>query len=538
MASFMNKQISQETFDEVVKENIDEFGMSSDDALADAITQFKSQGIDLSIIDTTGGIGRDDITNAISIITDYDGTSRDNINLIITTIMSLSTLVNPMHQMAKRNMSILIKTCWNSIICLMSIQTPKEILVEVLKFVSELCQTDPSCRDAFAPGGNDRACRLLSSSFDPRHLAENVDILCLTLNVIKNAICKTENNKNSAMKLGIGPIISAILREDYKPLGIDIDTLANIQMSVFQVIKGLCLFDDTRRDMSCAYDNGRYFIGLPIVVESMVQAAHKFKQYPALAAAAMSATKQLVLSEEAVKAVANCGGMELPLAVLGDKQSSVELVRSVLGLMRNLCADDERKTRLVNDGTMCLVLQKMVAEAFVEDSTLVEHAMATLAAMALRSPQNGTKIIEANGVDSIIKGMRKHPTKGALQRYACMVIRNIAGRSPELHSFMLDAGIESVIRDASRLQGAVDSAYAALRDLGIDVQYVKLAADGTVQPVYEHFGDNKVTNFSATFDTAHDFYDRVDVESKAPFSGCDTFGNPHNDHDHDHDHQH
>lgn len=37
------KRVSQETFDETVKENMDDFDMSREDAIADAIDQFKMQ---------------------------------------------------------------------------------------------------------------------------------------------------------------------------------------------------------------------------------------------------------------------------------------------------------------------------------------------------------------------------------------------------------------------------------------------------------------------------------------------------------------
>lgn len=40
----MAKFITQATFDEVVKENIEDFGMEKEAAAGDAIAQFKSQG--------------------------------------------------------------------------------------------------------------------------------------------------------------------------------------------------------------------------------------------------------------------------------------------------------------------------------------------------------------------------------------------------------------------------------------------------------------------------------------------------------------
>lgn len=45
-----SKKVSQEYFDSVVNENINDFGMSEQEAIDDAINQFKSQGVDLSII--------------------------------------------------------------------------------------------------------------------------------------------------------------------------------------------------------------------------------------------------------------------------------------------------------------------------------------------------------------------------------------------------------------------------------------------------------------------------------------------------------
>ena len=54
-------RISQQTFDDVVRENKDDFDMSDKEALADAISQFEKQGVDLSYIDKTGGVGQEEV---------------------------------------------------------------------------------------------------------------------------------------------------------------------------------------------------------------------------------------------------------------------------------------------------------------------------------------------------------------------------------------------------------------------------------------------------------------------------------------------
>ena len=47
------KQISQETFDAVVQENMEEFEMDLNEAVQDALDQFKTQGVDMSNLITS-----------------------------------------------------------------------------------------------------------------------------------------------------------------------------------------------------------------------------------------------------------------------------------------------------------------------------------------------------------------------------------------------------------------------------------------------------------------------------------------------------
>lgn len=47
------KQISQETFDAVVRKNMEEFEMDLNEAVQDAVDQFKTQGVDMSNLITS-----------------------------------------------------------------------------------------------------------------------------------------------------------------------------------------------------------------------------------------------------------------------------------------------------------------------------------------------------------------------------------------------------------------------------------------------------------------------------------------------------
>eukprot|EP00614_Pseudopedinella_elastica_P022207 CAMPEP_0172625482 /NCGR_PEP_ID=MMETSP1068-20121228/144118_1 /TAXON_ID=35684 /ORGANISM="Pseudopedinella elastica, Strain CCMP716" /LENGTH=164 /DNA_ID=CAMNT_0013434791 /DNA_START=76 /DNA_END=567 /DNA_ORIENTATION=+ len=54
MSALASKRITQKTFDECVRENVEEFEMEKEEALEDAVKQFTSQGVDLTNIDTSG----------------------------------------------------------------------------------------------------------------------------------------------------------------------------------------------------------------------------------------------------------------------------------------------------------------------------------------------------------------------------------------------------------------------------------------------------------------------------------------------------
>lgn len=103
----MAKRISQETFDEAVKENMEEFEMASGEAIKDAIKQFQGQGIDLDGIDVSGGIGRAEIDAAITEVIRLSTTSVAEAIEIELAIHQLSILCAEKTEWTRRNQSLL-----------------------------------------------------------------------------------------------------------------------------------------------------------------------------------------------------------------------------------------------------------------------------------------------------------------------------------------------------------------------------------------------------------------------------------------------
>lgn len=417
-------------------------------------------------------------------------------------------------------------------------------------------------RDFFEPGGSKRLCDILSACLDKEDtipIANKNSILVSGINLARS-VAKSENVKFNLMQAGLGVIITNILTDSEFHAALANATKEGIAMegesssvlssrsavleSACLTMRGLCIHDDLRREMSCAHDNGKFFINAPQVVPSLMKLSASFKLFPGLASAALAAARNLITTEEAVQVMTQNGAMTLPSAILSYPDATVNLVRSLIGVMRNLCADDMRKDRLVADGTLQLLVSAMSKDTYSSDAILMEHAIACLAAMSLRNPSNATRIVECGSVDLIVKAMRNFQEKSsALLRQGCLCIRNIAARCVELRGTLLDAGVESVLRDAGRHQDVIDEAYAALRDLECEVQFVKFNAEGGVfESAYDHFGgEGKKLNFNPVYDDTADIQARVQNEAQAPFKADGSHNDRsdhHMDHDHDHEHEH
>ena len=107
----MAKRITQETFDEAVKDNVEEFDMSLPEAIADAVKLFSEQGIvNLDDIDTTGGVGREEI---VAVIDEVIRLSRDSLSIpdaIESAVRSLHVLCDDKNEMSKRNQMLIMSS--------------------------------------------------------------------------------------------------------------------------------------------------------------------------------------------------------------------------------------------------------------------------------------------------------------------------------------------------------------------------------------------------------------------------------------------
>jgi len=205
------------------------------------------------------------------------------------------------------------------------------------------------------------------------------------------------------------------------------------------------------------------------------------------------------------------------------------LAAASLGLLRNLCGNDEIKTNLCLGSTTTTTTKDessisatpsalpyllRAMQLYPTISPIQEHACGTLAAMALRRPLNARAIMNSDGPRCIIMAMKRHEENVSVQRQGALAVRNIVSRlmrdldnndgscggggdknaasggnatattageedaRSDIRDRFAELGVEDVLRNiAGRHQGSVDEAYAALRDLGYSVTLTKINAE-------------------------------------------------------------
>ena len=282
-----------------------------------------------------------------------------------------------------------------------------------------------------------------------------------------------------------------------------------------------------------------------------------------LASSALAALRVMAVNDEIVQTMVALGVLPIATEALrrgaasdaadGDdrvRERKQRFASAALGLLRNLCGNDEIKTNLclgssssaANDrsskSATSSVLPHVIRamEVFPSAALVQEHACGALAAMALRRPANARAILDADGPRLVIAAMRRHDGNVSVQRQGALAIRNIVSRllrdlgggddsgintaeagsigddmKSSIRDAFLELGAEDVLRNnAGRHQGSVDEAYAALRDLGCRVSLVKLDADDPGVSRTMMFGEKNNSSFRPVYEESAGLADGVD----------------------------
>ena len=134
--------ISQDAFDSMVAENMEDFELQKAEALTETINQLKTMGKDLAHLDITGGEGREDLLELIKGLKVMSSESSEEKNSM-ELLSSLAAICQDKHPLGTRNQNMMrTNGGLSALIDAVNVSFSPSVLKQVFNLVSILCKTN------------------------------------------------------------------------------------------------------------------------------------------------------------------------------------------------------------------------------------------------------------------------------------------------------------------------------------------------------------------------------------------------------------
>ncbi|KAG2654217.1 hypothetical protein PVAP13_1NG470800 [Panicum virgatum] len=446
--------ISQEAFDAMVRENMEDLGMDADEALADAVEALTLQGDDLSgIIERVPGeAAAAEVSPVVRLLDELkashsaSGGSGQDLDGLVSLIDELRGLCSSGEgsenaAVAVRNGGVeaLVALCGSARVA------QERLLVSALKALSSVLRapwydTDVGSTEKFRQSEGPKIVMDILKG-----CSESSDLLDAGFSVVAAGSAGNEVVKESFMDLKVDELILH---------------------SLYDAIRVLLTPDDNRVVASQVYGYSRRFaeIGMAEVLVS----ALREQVAPSSLLSACAALKSIAVNDEICHSISENGGINVLLQCIDEagQQKNKVIARSCCSLLSKLAASDANKSVIIQRGGFDRFLQ--LTSRFSEDPSIIQEVMSMVTVLTLRSPENAARAMEVGYGTLAIQALQRFPSSGQTQKQACLMIRNLV-RNPENRTILLNDGAEKLIRKAKVMHGGCkDAASSALRDLGLD----------------------------------------------------------------------
>lgn len=484
--SAQRRQISQETFDECVAENVEDFDMSLEEAVADAAQQFESQGVDLSNIIKSGAAqaseGQEPLPARLKrLISELQELSKlksvqEQVLSLVAELQNVCEEVPEARVVAGRNDVV------DTLLALLDADSAA-VVASCSALLVLLCADNVDNQDFVDVAGMQRLVEVLKLQ------REDTETVVRVLALVKAACVKHESNKTHFIKSdGVVALCEQLDRAK------DNEALSRQLALCFRV---LTINDDPRATFSQAQDTIKALVERDVIPYSLEilrrvgrsdAAAQVLNTSPDLLVNWLAVLKQLAVTEENCQQIADLGGLTTVQEIMQAYEHSAPVAKRCITVFRNVAAADDLKRAILQSGGIERTL--LIMKRHEPDASIQQNACATLAAIALRSPENSRALVELGAIRQISRAMHVHHRDVSVLRQASLAVRNMVARSVELRSRFLhdEPEIEPLLREAQQFRGCGDEAYAALRDLGCDIQLssfgaaaVSAAASGSIK---------------------------------------------------------
>tara|TARA_B110000977_G_scaffold131133_2_gene167143 strand:+ start:9469 stop:11208 length:1740 start_codon:yes stop_codon:yes gene_type:complete len=518
------RRVTQQTFDECVQENIDDFDLEPEEAVADAVKEFTLQGVDLSEIDKSyaGPEGRGEhpvvaltkaFVEAVESKTSLsDSPTRETVTSAAEALRNAMTSADAVPGWgmacvgagAVQASSLFVTKC---ALCFEDSKTDTELLNTALDTLAAVL-TAQEAKETYA-----------SLKFPMAFVNEtwqacqksNFKTKSLFAKVVANASLKCEACKGAFVKAEIETCLVEILsectdRSNEGTMGKHSDdntdiaaTKRNALREACSATRALTTGDDPREPASGAFAHARALAkaGAATALCAAFQLESNENETDlAVLQQIAAAIRHVAVNDEICRETSEKGGLLCALNLLkGNATSSAKTTKACAQLVRQLAGSDIVKPLIVQHGGIAAL--NHCARVFGERAEIsnanetrdentsetknahddaqsclsaVEQCVGALAATCLKHPEAPTQCSSDSVFETVADVMASKsaiPHKG-VQRQCCMFFRNAVVRNQELRGQMLATTVEQSLRLAKKNHPSfcMDVATAALRDLG------------------------------------------------------------------------
>ncbi|XP_078432756.1 ARM repeat superfamily protein isoform X2 [Wolffia australiana] len=455
-----DRAISQQAFEDMVRENMEDLGMDSQEALEDAIEALTLQGVDLSgIIKCVPGVStaNDDpviqILDALQEISDAGSVHGSRVG---ETIQLLGRLIDLCSSEGAGNASIAARNGAVELLCGLCssfIENGENAALEsVLRALSVVIGDIRSSEIFQKNDGPKLIVKILNKCDQTSNLME------IGFSVVAAAAAGNEIVKEAFVDLKIGDLFLKTLSKSSKYSG----------ETMYDAICVILTPDDDRVVASQVYGYARKFAKMGIS-DSLVSSLKEAQCSSSFISKCFFALKAVAVNDEICMSISESGGIDVILQCIVEsiEQNNKTIAKSSCSLLAKLAGSDSNKNIIVQNGGLDSLIR--LSSRFSNHPSVLQEVMGVITVLSLRSPENAARAIEAGAGDMAIRAMNKFPTAYQMQKQSCQMIRNLVVRNPENRTFLLSKGIERLIRKVKySSETCKDAASAALRDLGLD----------------------------------------------------------------------
>lgn len=487
--STLYARISQETFDEAVKENMEDLEMEAEEAVQDAVDQFTSQGINLSnIVKRVPGASPDDDPEVIKLtrtLAEQLGELEDEATaeimfggglMRLTFLTGSADAAAAIGQTATRlkkevqrdEQATTLAGASGAVDSLVSAALSLLHVADAAPLVSALeCLTvvlmDAENRERLGVRGCAALCIVA------REHAARGPQLRACFQAMRAAMLVHEQHRQTLVKSGgvLKAAVQAMHDHGKDQNWEDPGAL----LAACGVIRATTLADDARSRTSKGHDHAKAAVELGALPLLLDAARSRLADSPGPLSELLATLSRLTVTDAICQQLAKMDALRLAITELANHVTDAQVAKQACFFLANISGNDKCKEQIREGHGHIAIVQAMLLHP--NAGSMQVDAVSALGNMALRMPENCAAIAEAGGVPAIVHAFGQHLGMPRMQSKACLAIRNLVGRNEELRQPILDAGAEASIRavmDAHAGDYMHNLAKAALRDLHCSVQ--------------------------------------------------------------------